>query len=33
MAMIVPKDMRHEFLPKIEAYKKAWKKNKNEIGK
>lgn len=25
MAMIVPKDMRHEFLPKIETYKKTWK--------
>lgn len=25
MAMIVSKDMRHKFLPKISAYKKSWK--------
>jgi len=25
MAMVVSKDMRHKFLPKINAYKKAWK--------
>jgi membrane protein required for colicin V production len=25
MAMVVSKDMRHKFLPKIKIYKKAWK--------
>ena len=27
MAMVVSKDMRHKFFPKINAYKKAWENN------